>query len=64
MGKKKKNNTARRKRYNQNARLQNAKEWAQQYSGKNIAKGYSVWYGVDLVCAIAELEMLGYTFKA
>lgn len=65
MAKSKKNlsNTPRRKRYNRNARLQNAKKWAEQYDGKNIAKGYSNWFGVDLICAITELEMLGYKFK-
>ncbi|MDQ1002514.1 hypothetical protein QFZ28_002914 [Neobacillus niacini] len=65
MAKSKKNpsNTPRRKRYNRNARLQNAKKWAEQYDGKNIAKGYSNWFGVDLLCAITELEMLGYKFK-
>ncbi|WP_045516688.1 hypothetical protein [Neobacillus niacini] len=65
MAKSKKNssNTPRRKRYNRNARLQNAQKWAEQYKGKNIAKGYSNWFGVDLLCAITELEMLGYKFK-
>lgn len=62
-GKKNPNNTPRRKRYNRNARLQNAHKWAEQYDGKNIAKGYSNWFGVDLLCAITELEMLGYKFK-
>ncbi|WP_026567573.1 hypothetical protein [Bacillus sp. UNC41MFS5] len=52
-----------RNRYNRNARLQNAKKWAEQYNGKNIAKGYSKWFGVDLLCAIKELEILGYKFK-
>lgn len=61
--KNKSNNTPRRKRYNRSARLQNAKKWAQEYNGKNIAKGYSNWFGVDLLCAITELELLGYKFK-
>ncbi|MGG1674285.1 hypothetical protein ACIFOT_00910 [Neobacillus sp. NRS-1170] len=60
---KNKNNTPRRKRYNRNARLQNAMKWMEQYTGKNIAKGYSNWFGVDLFCAIKELELLGYKFK-
>lgn len=65
MAKKKnnKNNTPRRKRYSRSGRLQNAKKWAEQYNGKNLAKGYSNWFGVDLICAITELEMLGYQFK-
>ncbi|MCM3767746.1 hypothetical protein [Neobacillus niacini] len=58
-----KNNTPRRKRYTRSGRLQNAKKWAEQYNGKNLAKGYSKWFGVDLLCAITELEMLGYQFK-
>jgi hypothetical protein len=61
--KKKSSYMPRRKRYNRNARLQNAKKWAEHYNGKNIAKGYSNWFGVDLLCAITELEMLGYKFK-
>jgi hypothetical protein len=61
--KNKSSNTPRRKRYNQTARLQNAKKWVEQYNGKNIAKGYSNWFGVDLLCAIKELELLGYKFK-
>ncbi|MDR7079233.1 hypothetical protein J2Y03_004291 [Neobacillus niacini] len=61
--KNKSNSSPRRKRYNRNARLQNAKKWAEQYNGKNIAKGYSNWFGVDLLCAVTELEILGYKFK-
>lgn len=57
------NNTPRRKQYNRRDRLQNAKKWVEQYNGKHIAKGYSNWFGVDLLCAITELEMLGYKFK-
>ncbi|MED4224418.1 hypothetical protein [Neobacillus cucumis] len=57
------NNTPKRKRYNQKNRLQNAKKWIEQYDGKNLTKGYSKWFGVDLVCAITELEMMGYKFK-
>jgi hypothetical protein len=59
----KSNSTPRRKKYNRHARLQNAKKWSEQYTGKNIAKGYSNWFGVDIICAITELEMLGYKFK-
>ena len=32
------------------------------YLGKNIAKGYSRHFGVDLLCAVKELEMLEYRF--
>lgn len=55
-GKNKSSSTPKRKRYNKNDR-------AEQYNGKNIAKGYSNWFGVDLVCAINELEVLGSKFN-
>jgi len=57
------NHTPRRKRYSRRDRLQNAKKWVDQYNGKYLAKGYSNWFGVDLLCAIMELEMLGHKFK-
>lgn len=60
MGKKKMTNTPRRKRFNQQTRLQNAKNWVSIYKGKNIVRGYSKWFGVDLICAMKELEMLGH----
>ena len=41
------------------ARLQTAKEWIPQYEGKSIVRGYSKYFGVDFLCAITELEMLG-----
>ena len=41
------------------ARLQSAKNWLIRYEGKNIVRGYAKWYGVDLLCAIIELRMLG-----
>lgn len=61
--KKQQANTPRRKRYNRNTRLQNAKKWAEQYNGENLVKDYSKWFGVNLLCAITELEMLGYQIK-
>lgn len=60
MGIMKKTNTPRRKRYNQKTRLQRAQDWLSLYKGKNIVRGYSKWFGVDLVCAMKELEMLGH----
>ena len=41
------------------ARLQSARAWIPTYRGKNIVRGYRRWYGVDLICAIRELRMLG-----
>lgn len=43
----------------QPGRLHSAKSWLPTYKGKNILQGYRKQYGVDLLCAIRELEMLG-----
>jgi hypothetical protein len=40
-------------------RLQSAEHWIPTYSGKSIIRGYRKHYGVDWLCAIKELEMLG-----
>lgn len=40
-------------------RLVSARKWLQMYNGKNIVRGYRKRYGVDLMCAIRELQMLG-----
>ena len=52
-------NPPKRKRYNRKNRLLNAGKWIANYNGKNIIKGYSKWFGVDLLSAIKELEILG-----
>ena len=59
MKKKKKSNTPRHKRLNRISRLQVAKHWIPKYKGKNIIKGYSVHFGVDKLCAVHELELIG-----
>ncbi|MEA3570889.1 hypothetical protein U9M73_12930 [Paenibacillus phoenicis] len=56
---KKKNNTPRHKRLNQEGRLQAAKHWLVKYNGKNLVRGYSNHFAVDLLCAVRELEKLG-----
>ena len=53
--------TPRRKRFNREQRLQSAKTWIPTYTGKNLLKGYKNWFGVDFICAIKELEILGYS---
>ena len=42
-----------------NRRLKSAIEWVKTYSGKRIVYGYSKRYGVDKLCAIKELRMIG-----
>jgi hypothetical protein len=61
MGKRKKNRNLgpRRKRMRRPARLMAAVTWRAGYGGKNIVHGYARWFGVDLICAITELRMLG-----
>ncbi|HEV3052929.1 MAG TPA: hypothetical protein VGX50_21660, partial [Longimicrobium sp.] len=33
--------------------------WLASYRGKDPVRGYRKWFGVDKVCAIVELRMLG-----
>lgn len=50
----------RHKRLKREGRLQAAKHWLPKYDGKNIVKGYSKHFGVNKICAVLELQMLGY----
>ena len=43
-------------------RLQSAKKWLKEYTGKNILRGYRKHYGVDWRCAVIELQQLGVHF--
>ena len=51
----------RRLRMTRAGRLQSARatNWVAKYQGKNIVRGYRKWFGVDLLCAIAEMRLLG-----
>ena len=40
-------------------RLTSAQEWLKTYSGKNLVGGYAKRYGVDKLCAVIELHILG-----
>jgi hypothetical protein len=53
----------RRLRMNRQQRLHSAQTFIRNYSGRNIARGYSRWYGVDRRCAVLELQMLGVRLK-
>ena len=48
-----------RKAKNRYKRLVSAKKWIKNYSGSNIVKGYSKKYGVDKLCAVKELRLIG-----
>ncbi len=52
----------RHKRMARRPRLQAAKHWIPKYTGKNLVRGYAKHFAVDLLCAVKELEMLGYQF--
>ncbi|WP_051331136.1 hypothetical protein [Aneurinibacillus terranovensis] len=62
--KRKKSSVPRHKRLNRASRLQAAKQWILNYNGKNIIRGYKNHFGVDLACALHELEMLGIQLSA
>ena len=50
-------NIPRRKRLKRVNRLDSAKQWISNYSGKHIVRSYAKWYGVGLISAIVELRM-------
>ena len=56
---KRNNKYPRRLRMNRKSRLQAAKSWLQDYTGKNLIKGYRKHFGVSMVQAAIELRMLG-----
>lgn len=62
--KKKKKTTIIRTTQPRATRLNRAKVWLPTYNGKNIIKGYAKKHRVDLLCAIAELRLLGIEIKA
>lgn len=53
-----------KKQIKREQRLIAAKLWLPKYDGKNIVKGYRKHFGVDILCAITELQMLGYEFTS
>jgi|SRR5437588_3331875 len=61
MSRKHRSLTLRHKRLNRSGRLRAAKAWMASYPGKNMARGYRKYFGVDPFCAVRELRMLGIT---
>ncbi len=57
--KKRRNLGPRRKRMRRPARLEAGLKWKTGYDGKNLVRAYARWFGVDLLCAVFELRMLG-----
>src|SRR5687767_9104181 len=62
MARKRKAPSPRRKRMARTARLQSARHWLETFSGKRVVASYARWFGVDLMCAARELQMLGIRF--
>jgi hypothetical protein len=62
--KKVKTSTPRHKRLNRSGRLQAAKHWLHTYKGSNVVQGYRKHFGIDLLCAIEELQILGVRLNA
>lgn len=52
----------RHKRLSRDGRLYAAKHWLPNYNGKNTINVYSKHFGVNAICAVVELEMLGFKF--
>jgi hypothetical protein len=50
------------KRYNRKQRLIHGPIWIKSYTGKKLYRGYAKHFGVDKLCAVTELEMLGVVF--
>ena len=48
-----------KKTLHRDKRLKSAAEWVKTYSGKRIVQGYAKRYGVDKLCAVKELRLIG-----
>ena len=67
MGKRKRHTSIpRRKRMTRENRLQSATStnFLETHQTKNIIRHYARWFGVDLLCAVTELRMLGMAIPA
>lgn len=47
------------KTLHRNKHLKSAVEWVKTYSGQKIVHGYCKRYGVDKLCAVKELRLIG-----
>jgi hypothetical protein len=52
------------KRMKRSQRLQFAKRWLETFEGENVIRAYRNRYGVDWLCAIKELQLLGITLDS
>lgn len=48
-----------KKTLHRDQRLKSGAEWVKTFSGKHNVQGYSKRYGVDKLCAVKELRMIG-----
>jgi len=56
---KRKRNRPVKKTLKREDRLRVAKPWISKYNGSNLLRGYRRKFNVDVICALAELQMLG-----
>lgn len=61
---KKKQQQPKRMKFKRKVRLQSASIWLKTYQGKHLVRSYRKRYGVDILCAITELQMLGVKMEA
>jgi len=45
------------------SRIARARNWLPTYSGTRVVRAYRKKFGVDTVCAVRELQEIGYEFK-
>src|SRR6185436_18244161 len=57
--KKKRQTDERGKPMRRRARLADAREWLSSHRGPNLQEEYARWYGVDRLCTVIELRLLG-----
>lgn len=49
------------KTFNRTKRLKLGPKWLNGYTGKDPVRGYACHFSVNLICAITEIRMLGYS---
>jgi len=55
----KRKNKNRIKQLRRTQRLSRGKSWLNTYKGEDMIEAYKKHYGVDLLCAVVELRMIG-----
>jgi hypothetical protein len=40
------------------------RDWLKDFKGKRVLQSYARWFGIDLGCALKELQLLGFQFDS